>query len=162
MTRCRQDISCCSMHPGRSADGRTSRRRGVGRGQRLACVVLRRQLAPAARVSTWSQRSRIRSSISSPAGESDFESGAGLGVGNIDDCVNETGAGARWQVPRIHAQRGSHHVRLGPDIGFGEDAIVVLDRDVLKVARHLEVLPCSWLRVGLDGRRFTTAHASWL
>ena len=36
-------------------------------------------------------------------GESHLESGAGLDVRSIEDCVNEAGAGARWQVSRFHA-----------------------------------------------------------
>jgi len=69
----------------------------------------------------------------------------------IEDCVDEAGAGARWQVPCFHSQSCSHHAGSARTSASGEDSTVVLDRDVLEVARHVEVLPCSWLRVGPEG-----------
>ena len=81
-------------------------------------------------------------------GESHHESCARLSVGNIEDCVDEAGAGARWQVSCFHSQRCSHHVGLGPDIGFDEDSTVVLDRDVLEVGVHRGAMG----RLGRDSR----------
>jgi hypothetical protein len=79
----------------------------------------------------------------------------------IEDCVDEAGAGARWQVPCFHSQSCSHHAGSARTSASGEDSTVVLDRDVLEVARHVEVLPCSWLRVGPEGRRLAAAYVIW-
>ena len=58
-------------------------------------------------------------------------------------------------------RRAALTTRARPGHRLRAISTVVLDRDVLEVARHVEVLPCSWLRVGPEGRRLAAAHAIW-
>jgi hypothetical protein len=48
-------------------------------------------------------------------------------------------------------RRAALTTRARPGHRLRAISTVVLDRDVLEVARHVAVLPCSWLRVGPEG-----------
>jgi hypothetical protein len=58
-------------------------------------------------------------------------------------------------------RRAALTTRARPGHRLRAISTVVLDRDVLEVARHVEVLPCSWLRVGPEGRRLAAAYVIW-
>src|SRR3954447_7647793 len=99
-------------------------------------------------------------------GHGDVHPGSRFGGGEVEEGVDQPGPGARWQLSRLDAEGGVDHLPGGPDAGFGEEATVVLDRDVL-ISAH-DKLPragfftAGWWRqatAGGQGTEFTPADA---
>jgi len=85
-----------------------------------------------------------------PSGQCHLQLRSRLRHGLVEDSVHQTSSSADREMAWLHVEVGVDEMSsVGPDPGFGQEASLLLDHDVLGVAGQ-EDLPGSWLYGGVD------------